>query len=284
MQIDSDVLDVIRSGTVEGAELRLPGELDRKLYQRVNLALAAVGGKWDRYKRAHLFPLDAVDAIAGLLATGEVIADADRGYYPTPQPVVEQLLELACLEPGCEVLEPSAGRGAIAEPAAAQGAIVDCVELDPRSAEYIRAAGYARKVANTDFLSMPVKRRYHRAVMNPPFADRQDLRHVERALRFVRPGGLLVAVMSAGLTFRQDRLSQDFRARVREARGTITALPDNAFPAVGVRTVIVVLPVHGDEAGAHGDPFEPSREQPTPLPEVVQQGLFTIRQPRKPER
>lgn len=207
MQIDPDTLDVIRAATVDGSALRLPGQLDPKLYKRVDLALNAVGGKWHRYKRAHVFPIAAADAIAELLATGEVITDSDRGYYPTPEPVVEQLLELADLEPGCEVLEPSAGRGAIAEPAAARGALVDCIELDQGRAEHIRAGGYARSVTNADFLSVKVERRYQRVIMNPPFADRQDIRHVERALRFVQPGGLVVAVMFGSLSFRTDRLT-----------------------------------------------------------------------------
>ncbi|MEW2122055.1 hypothetical protein AB0945_44545 [Streptomyces sp. NPDC005474] len=125
MQIDPDVLDAIRSAEVDGPALRLRGRLDRKLYERVNLALHAVGGAWDRYRGAHIFPVAAVTAVAGLLATGQVITDAERGYYPTPEPIVEQLLDLAELEVGCEALEPSAGRGAIAEAAAARGAIVD---------------------------------------------------------------------------------------------------------------------------------------------------------------
>ncbi|ELP70543.1 hypothetical protein STRTUCAR8_03701 [Streptomyces turgidiscabies Car8] len=171
MKMDSDVLKVIRSTTVDGLTLRLQGTLDRKLYDRVNLALQAVGGTWNRYQRAHIFPFTAADALAGLLATGEVITDVDRGYFPTPKPLVEQLLDLAELEAGCEVLEPSAGRGAIAEAAAARGAVVDCIELDTTRAEHIRAGGYAREVAAADFFNVKVQRRYQRVVMNPPFAD-----------------------------------------------------------------------------------------------------------------
>ncbi|MXM62103.1 SAM-dependent methyltransferase [Streptomyces sp. HUCO-GS316] len=275
MKIDPDILEVIRAATVEGQALRLAGELDRKLYERTNLVLNAVGGTWNRYQRAHLFPGEAADAIAGLLATGEVTTDAERGYYPTPAPVVEQLLDMAELEPGCEMLEPSAGRGAIAEPAVARGAIVDCVELDAVRAEHIRSAGYARQVITADFLSVRVERRYHRAILNPPFADRQDVRHAERALRFVQPGGLVVAVMFGGLTFRSDRLTKDFRARVQEARGTITELPDDAFPSVGVRTVIVKIPVRDTAPPTPAfNRFAPRPEDFTARPRAIQQDLF----------
>ncbi|WP_329317902.1 class I SAM-dependent methyltransferase [Streptomyces sp. NBC_01262] len=279
MQIDPDALDVIRSAVTDGSALRLNGQLDRKLYERVNLALHAVGGTWNRYKRAHIFPFAAADAIAGLLDTGEVITDADRGYYPTPEPAVEQLLDLAGLEAGCEVLEPSAGRGAIAEASAARGAVVDCIELDAARAEHIQAAGYAREVTNADFLSLKVERRYQRVIMNPPFADRQGIRHVERALRFVQPGGLVVAVMFGSLIFRTDRLTKDFRARVQEARGTITELPDDAFPAVGVRTVIAVIPVREAAPPPGFNRFAPRPEDFTAGPRAVQQDLFFADEP-----
>lgn len=250
MQIDPDVLDVIRSATAAGAELRLPDQLEPKMYKRTDLVLRAAGGRWDRYQRAHLFHGEAAGIVAELLATGRVITDDDRGYFPTPQPIVDRLLDLAEIEPGCELLEPSAGREAIAKAAFSRGAVVDCVEVDVDRAEHIRSAGYARKVFTADFLGIKVERRYQRAVLNPPFSNRQDVRHVERALRFVQPGGLVVAVMSANLTYLSDQLTKDFQARVREARGIITELPHDAFPSK-VRTAVVVIPV---------------RDPPPPLP------------------
>ncbi|MFI1100285.1 class I SAM-dependent methyltransferase [Streptomyces melanogenes] len=279
MQLDPDVLDVLRTARTNGTALQLPGALDRKLYQRVDLALNAVGGKWNRYQRAHIFSIEAADAIAGLLATGEVTTDAERGYYPTPTPIVEQLLDLAELTVGCTLLEPSAGRGAIAEPAAARGAIVDCIELDATRAEHIRAGGYARSVTNADFLSVPVKRKYQRVILNPPFSNRQDIRHVERAMRFVEPGGLVVAVMSGGLSFRTDRLTRDFQARVREARGTITELPDDAFPAVGVRTVVAVIPIRETAPRVAMDLSRPRPEHFAARPKGTQQNLFVVDEP-----
>ncbi|TQK44454.1 methyltransferase family protein [Streptomyces sp. SLBN-118] len=274
MKIDPDVLDVLRAATVDGPALRLNGQLERKLYERVNLALRAAGGVWHRYKKAHIFTIDAADAIAGLLATGEVITDVDLGFFPTPEPTVERLLDLAELEPGCEVLEPSAGRGAIAEAVAARGAVVDCVELDAARAEHIRAGGYARQVTTADFFSVQVRRRYQRVIMNPPFAGRQDILHVERALRFVQPGGHLVAIMYGSLTYRSDRRTKDFLARVWEARGNLWELPADAFPAVRVATVIAVIPVR-EVAPLHVLKQITLRpEDFTARPRAVQQDLF----------
>jgi predicted RNA methylase len=280
VQIDPDILDIIRSAAVDGMTLRLPDQLDPKVYKRTDLVIRAAGGQWNRYKRAHQFPGDAANAIAELLATGQVITDDDRGYFPTPEPIVERLLALAEIEPGCELLEPSAGRGAIAKPAVGRGAIVDCVEIDEARAEHIRSAGYARKVITADFLDVKVERRYQRAVLNPPFGNRQDVRHVERALRFVEPGGLVVAVMSANLTFLSDRLTKDFRARVQEARGTITELPDDAFPSK-VRTVVAVIPVRDVPAPPRYNRLAPRPEDFRAQPRAVQQDLFLVDPPTR---
>lgn len=273
MKIDTDVLKAIRSATVDGLTLRLNGTLDRKLYDRVNLALQAVGGTWNRYQRAHIFPFAAADAIAGLLATGEVITDVDRGYFPTPKPLVEQLLDLAELEAGCEVLEPSAGRGAIAKAAAARGAVVDCIELDTARAEHIRAGGYAREVTAADFFSVKVQRRYQRVIMNPPFADRQDIRHVQRALRFVQPGGLVVAVMYGSLPYRSDRKARDFRSRVRRREGLSRSCPTTRSRSVCPRWLPSFRSVSPRRA-LGSTPRRPGPEDFTARPAAAQQELF----------
>lgn len=189
-------------------------------------------------------------------------------------------MRLAELKAGCEVLEPSAGRGAIAEAAAARGAVVDCIELDTTRAEHIRAGGYAREVTAADFFNVKVQRRYQRVIMNPPFADRQDIRHVQRALRFVQPGGLVVAVMYGSLPYRSDRKAKDFRARVREARGTITELPDDAFP-IGVSTVVAVIPVREPALPSQFNPQAPGPRTSLQSPQRPSRGCSspTRRQP-----
>jgi 16S rRNA G1207 methylase RsmC len=79
--------------------------------------------------------------------------------------------------------------------------------------------------------------------MNPPFAKGQDICHVAHALKFLRPGGRLVAIMSAGTASRDDRASRDFRALIEARGGTIEELSEGAFKASGtnVRTVIVTF-------------------------------------------
>lgn len=150
------------------------------------------------------------------------------------------------------VLEPSAGDGAIARVASAAGAVVDCVELNPQRAAALCTSGYASTVTMADFLSLPQRSVYDRVLMNPPFAGQADIRHVTHALGFLRPGGLLVAVMSAGVEFRQDKAAEGFRKLVAGCGGWIERLPDDSFAVSGtsVRTVMVTIPAPAAEQEA----------------------------------
>ncbi|MDX2996388.1 class I SAM-dependent methyltransferase [Streptomyces scabiei] len=246
MKVPATVLEVLDRAHCDGPRLTLTGTLDRKLYLDTAKVLEAAGGKWNRKARAHLFDGDAADAIEPVILTGQVVSRTQQfGYFPTPAPIVRQLLTLARIEPGMRVLEPSAGQGAIALAAADAGALVDCVEIQADHAEKIRDAHHpAVTVLVADFLTTSPQPVYDRVVMNPPFARQSDIVHVEHAYTALRPGGLLVAVMSVGVTFRQTAAATRFRALLDAVGGELHPLPEGAFreSGTGVNTVIAVLP------------------------------------------
>lgn len=195
-------------------------------------------------------------------APAVIVTNPERGYFPSPAPVVNALLGLALpahYDTGraaeLTVLEPSAGHGAIAAGVAPFVAAVDCIEIEQVLADKIRAGGYARTVTTADFLTIEPRPEYDRVIMNPPFARGQDITHVMHALQFVKPGGRLVAVMSAGVMFRSDKATTAFRELVH-ARGWFEELPEESFNSsgTGIRTVIAVIPwvVPGDRRGIAG--------------------------------
>jgi len=243
MKINPDVLTVLSRAEVSDNRLVLPQHLDRKLYERTNKVLEAAGGRWSRKARAHLFDCDVQEVIDSVLLTEEIRTSQEFGYFPTPRPLVERLLVLAQLEPWMLVLEPSAGRGALAQEIA-KIATVECFEIRPDCVAALEAGGYARAIFSSDFLSAMPTVRYDRVLMNPPFARRNDILHVEHALRFLKPDGLLVSVMSAGITFRQDHMTTRFREMVRSRGGWFEANPEKSFHVSGtdIRTVNVVVP------------------------------------------
>lgn len=248
MRVEDEVLAVLSRAETAGNALTLTGQLDRKLYDKTNKVLEACGGRWNRKSKAHLFDTDAADRVDQIILSGEVEVPKDEfNFFPSPADVVARLMELANVRPGMRVLEPSAGKGAIAYACADIGATVDCYEL--MEANFVALAGDMRlgSVRHMDFLAQAPEASYDRVVMNPPFAKQADIRHVLHAVKFLKPNGLLVSVMAANVTFRDNKLTQDFRDLIRERGGDIEALPDGAFKAAGtmVRTVIVTLPSNG---------------------------------------
>lgn len=251
MKIESDVLTVLSVAQAEGNNVVLTGQLDRQLYERTNKVLEAAGGKWNRKAKAHIFDGEAAARLDQIILSGSVDVPKDEfNFFPTPPQVVARLLELADVRYGMRVLEPSAGQGAIASACASLGARVDCFELMEANHRILNGDDRLEAVVLGDFLAQSVDPVYDRVVMNPPFLKQSDIKHVTHALSFLRPGGLLVAVMSAGVTFRNDSRTAAFRDLVTQRGGRIEKLPENSFKSsgTGVNTVIAVIPAPKDQS------------------------------------
>lgn len=131
--IPEDVLTALSAAEFEGSNLRLTGELDRKLYTNTDKVLKTAGGKWNRSAKAHVFDGPAVDAIEPLLLTGKYSNDKqDFGQFDTPHDLALEVIAIAEIRHGMSVLESSAGLGNLARPAAMIGGEVDCFEIDTR--------------------------------------------------------------------------------------------------------------------------------------------------------
>lgn len=117
-------------------------------------------------------------------------------FYPTPWKLADQVISLAKLAPGLRVLEPSAGKGDLAHHARRAGCVLECVELVHSLAAICSREGLA--VQCRDFLGMTpadYSEPFDRVVANPPFENGACRRHVLHAFEFLRPGGLLVAIV-----------------------------------------------------------------------------------------
>lgn len=244
MRVENDVLAVLSRAEVSGNALVLTGQLDRKMYERTNKVIEAAGGKWNRKTKSHIFDDEAATRVDQIILTGEVEIPKDEfNFFPSPPSVVARLMELADVQHGMKVLEPSAGKGAIAYACANAGATVDCYEL--MESNFLTLYGDSRLgvVRHMDFLTQTPEKLYERVVMNPPFLKQADILHVLHAVNFLKPGGLLVSVMAASVTFRDNKLTQDFRDLIFHRGGNIEPLHNGAFKESGtmVRSVIVTI-------------------------------------------
>jgi predicted RNA methylase len=241
-QIAQEVLKVLDAATIEGALLTLNGNLDRKLYVETNKVIEAAGGKWNKKAKAHVFDCDAIDAIEPIILTGEYrIAKQDFGQFDTPEALAEQVVDMADVQAGMAVLEPSAGIGRIASAVRQVGAFVTCWEIDAKRLGKLEPIAHSLNAG--DFLASTPTETFDRVVMNPPFAKQADIRHVLHAYRFLIPGGRLVAIMSNSVMFRDNKLTTEFRDFVTAHGGTMKALPEGSFKSsgTGVNTCIVTI-------------------------------------------
>lgn len=255
MKLPQDVLQALSGAETDGSALRLVAQLDRALYVKVNKALEAVGGKWNRKAKAHLFDGDAADRIEEVLLTGEVTTARDIGFFPTPPEIGAVLCRAALIGPGMTVLEPSAGKGDLAQAIlrACPSVRLTLVERDERLATHTadRFGGDERvSVVHRDFFSWQAAGALDRIVMNPPFlrertADgvRTHLDHVRRAFGMLCEGGRLVSVLPASVAFRDDRSHVTFRDWAERYGGEVLPLPAEAFKASGtsVQTVFLTM-------------------------------------------
>jgi protein-L-isoaspartate O-methyltransferase len=173
------------------------------------------------------------------------------GAFNSPPAVVAEVMKRAEIQPGDLVLEPSAGTGTLATAARLAGARVTCVEIQRSLAGDLRGMGF-HDTTSADFLDMRPQpnRLYDRVVMNPPFDRGRDCDHVRHAYQFLKPGGRLVAVMSARAEFGSDARHKALHDLVAQGRnrwggggGRWFDLPEKSFASTGtnVNTVILVL-------------------------------------------
>lgn len=166
-----------------------------------------------------------------------------NGYFPTPKSIVEQMLELAGIEDGKKVLEPSSGKGNIADLIRERHPLakLSVIEINSQLRDILIAKRH--NLVGWNFLEH--QETYDFVIMNPPFESHQDCYHLQHAYSLLNPGGRVVAIMGEGAFFRMDKESVSFRNWLEDLGGTSEKLPEGSFldseRSTGVNTRIVVI-------------------------------------------
>ncbi|WP_241801643.1 methyltransferase domain-containing protein [Acidithiobacillus caldus] len=253
-----EVAQVLRQSSIDQEHVVLPPNLDRDLYLKVNKVLTLYGAKWNRRRQAHVLPnAEAYRELSTAIEVGAVerkqTIQQEIGFFQTPEILAERLCTALPSIFGIDILEPSAGHGRIAQAALNLGAgTVTCVEQYAPNAAHLRQRfahrGDEVSVIEADFLSLQPEdlSTFDAVLANPPFQKGADIRHITHAMRFVRPGGTVVAIMSAGVQHNHNRAATDFREMVRARGGHWEALPEGSFKESGtsVSTIMVTIPIN----------------------------------------
>lgn len=121
-------------------------------------------------------------------------------FYPTPKKLIDKMLEGIKMSRITNILEPSAGKGDIAdtikdivENSYNKGLDIDTIEIEPNLRHILKGKEY--KVVHDDFLTFTTFKRYDLIIMNPPFSDGD--KHLLKALEMQQHGGKIICILNA---------------------------------------------------------------------------------------
>lgn len=186
-----------------------------------------------------------IKAMRKQLKEGVKVVSAPQ-LFPTPPTLAARMVKLANISNHTalnRVLEPSAGTGnilrAIGEFEAGKITAIEanhslCISLQNNFPQV--------NVWNIDFLQFNTDYyfNYDYIIMNPPFANGDDIKHIKHAFKMLCPGGRLVAICANG-----PRQNEQLKPMVEDEGGTWEVLPPNTFAESGtsVSTVLICLDI-----------------------------------------
>lgn len=186
---------------------------------------------------------------------------AERGFYPTPAPVAEKMLEGIDWNLVKDILEPSAGKGDLCKIIHKKmtsryygredeyKARIDCIELDQNLRHILKGEGF--RVVHDDFLTYETRKRYDLIVMNPPFFEGD--RHLLKALELIQHGGQVICLLNAETIENPYTNSRrELVQQIKYHKGTVKDIGSNPFAQAerqaDVRVYMVKVTIEPQEA------------------------------------
>jgi protein-L-isoaspartate O-methyltransferase len=179
-----------------------------------------------------------IEEMESALKVGVQVIAAPQ-LFPTPPALAERMVEEADILPGHSVLEPSAGTGAIlaALPNVRPFGSVTAVEINATLAAALEQV--ADETICGDFLEQNGNLgTFDRVLMNPPFQNGADIKHIQHALKMLKPGGRLVAICANG-----PRQQTTLKPLAENSGGWYEDLPAGTFASQGtnVNTALLLI-------------------------------------------
>lgn len=241
----------LRMLRAEGNTIFLPQEQLTE-YKKIKQLLETAGAKYKRLTFVFSGDRLAQDVLDALIGGDRLNPQKDWQFFQSPESVADDVVAAVGPLAGKRVLEPSAGEGAIAKKALAQGAaeVVTVEAWDAKAKILRRTAGFT--VLERDFLTVTPQEigLFDAVVANPPFTGNQDVEHVMHMLKFLKPGGTLSSVMSVSWQHGSQRKQVEFRQFLADVGAEIVQIPAGAFKSSGTSVATVRVVIEADRVAA----------------------------------
>lgn len=185
-----------------------------------------IGFRWN-------FDYDVKLVLKEIKRYGAIPEQKSHQYYPTPENVARDVIEIADIQQSDLVLEPSAGQGAIADLIKTE--FLYLIDISKLHCEVLKAKGYDR-VLNIDFMTYVPAYKFDKIIMNPPFSESRAISHVKHAATMLSEKGKIVAVLPAG--YRSNKVI------VEGMSHEWSGIYKNEFAGTSIDTVILILKQH----------------------------------------
>lgn len=235
------IQEILNNCTVENNQIKLPPtQLDRETYLAVADKLKKIGGEWTGGKvQAFVFPHNPTELLSKIQSGEKVNLKKDFQFFATPETLAKHLVELANIQDFQNVLEPSAGLGAIIKefPRYIQ---VFAYEINELLHEALRKFDCIAFLG-TDFLTTDEGMKYDRIVANPPFSKNQDIDHIRKMYAVLATGGILVSIASKHWQMSNNRKETEFRNWLKSVNAEIFEVEAGAFKESGTTVPTVII-------------------------------------------
>jgi predicted RNA methylase len=166
-------------------------------------------------------------------------------FFETPDSIADRLIELAEIDSdmtGSNILEPSAGQGAIIKAINRlyPNKVVDCYELMDINRTILSKIKTANLIGN-NFLT-ECNNKYFRIIANPPFSKNQDIDHFYKMYDCLNVGGVLVSIVSRHWQLSQNKKETKFREWI-ERRTDIIELKGGEFKESGTMIPTYIIKI-----------------------------------------
>lgn len=231
-------------------------------YDRLRWVMESYGGRWnERCKgfKFNEFDDEKLKSIKADLSVGFVNMSEEKrtrerdAFFPTPVKVVDKMLETANLKPDSIMLESSAGTGRILDEARKIINSLDnfvVIELNESRQQVLKSKGYHVDFGGTfeDSLKDPEilkkLKRCDKVVINPPFKNDMDVKHLLISYMVCADKADIVSIMQENSLYYNrsiHRVFKEFLNLIGKDAYEVVSLPAGSFKSemTTVDTVII---------------------------------------------